>query len=639
MNLRSCDSNTIKLIKQQVEKLVKFINAYRWIINAYISDFFTDGQWDRLPEGWRDGLSQLDPPDLAFLLDCSLPVPNRKDLPLTLLAFRESTHALSLCRKEVDLEHDTVGEGLFTADPNNEKKIIVSPYSDVTTQKQARADIKCGQYLPLNACFRANVKPKKQHEILQLGKAIQLLGGHCHCEHVVDVGAGKGHLSRLLAFGYGFKVTTVEAADSHAPKAKKIDKAIQKKIHRKLKRKLLTDQDQGTDSKDSIKEDLSAINKTSLPDHVTCVIQPGTSADQFLEIVKDSYKKQSNCLNYDGVGKLPNENPSNLYIESELEDSEHCSNHCVSKKNSFRDGVEEDARTRHQEESDDKLIGGKSNPSPKYTTADVDLSQLRLPPDDLSESRSPVPSDELELNSRLPDDLSHFLLTGLHACGDLTPTMLRIFAQCQDVVGVASVACCYMKLSCTREGGMEDSSSDVGYPMSQFTRNLSDSYLSFEAREMACHFADSYKERLIANPPNLKMHCYRAALQYIIRQIQPDFIQGSVRLTTKYTENLSFESYVKNGLQRLGLDYTSVPVQVMQQAESYLPYWQNVVAFYTLRLSLGPVVESLILLDRMLFLYEQGIPSVLLPIFDPALSPRNFVLLALRNISTGINNS
>jgi cyclopropane fatty-acyl-phospholipid synthase-like methyltransferase len=45
----------------------------------------------------------------------------------------------------------------------------------------------------------------------------------CGCHHVVDVGAGLGHLSRLLTFAYGLKVTTVEASDGHAPKAAELD--------------------------------------------------------------------------------------------------------------------------------------------------------------------------------------------------------------------------------------------------------------------------------------------------------------------------------------------------------------------------------------------------------------------------------
>lgn len=36
----------------------------------------------------------------------------------------------------------------------------------------------------------------------------------------------------------------------------------------------------------------------------------------------------------------------------------------------------------------------------------------------------------------------------------------------------------------------------AGYPMSDFVSNLPHSALSYEAREIACHFADSYLQRL-----------------------------------------------------------------------------------------------------------------------------------------------
>ena len=42
-----------------------------------------------------------------------------------------------------------------------------------------------------------------------------------------------------------------------------------------------------------------------------------------------------------------------------------------------------------------------------------------------------------------------FLLTGLHACGDLTPTMLRVFVKCPQARALASVGCCYMKMTRT----------------------------------------------------------------------------------------------------------------------------------------------------------------------------------------------
>ena len=40
----------------------------------------------------------------------------------------------------------------------------------------------------------------------------------------MDVGAGQGHLSRLLSFGYNLKVTTVEAVSSHMNRANKFDR-------------------------------------------------------------------------------------------------------------------------------------------------------------------------------------------------------------------------------------------------------------------------------------------------------------------------------------------------------------------------------------------------------------------------------
>ena len=53
------------------------------------------------------------------------------------------------------------------------------------------------------------------------------------------------------------------------------------------------------------------------------------------------------------------------------------------------------------------------------------------------------------------------------------------------------------------------------------------------------------------------------------------------------------------------------------------PYW-------SLRATLGPVLETILLLDRLLFLQEQGnsLKVLMLPIFDPALSPRNVALIS-----------
>lgn len=45
---------------------------------------------------------------------------------------------------------------------------------------------------------------------------------------------------------------------------------------------------------------------------------------------------------------------------------------------------------------------------------------------------------------------------------------------------------------------------------------------------------------------------------------------------------------------------------VNDDINKHLNRWKEVVIFYTLRLCLAPLVESVILMDRMLFLYENG---------------------------------
>ena len=127
-----------------------------------------------------------------------------------------------------------------------------------------------------------------------------------------------------------------------------------------------------------------------------------------------------------------------------------------------------------------------------------------------------------------------FVLTGLHTCGDLSATMLRVFAQSEHVLGLVSVGCCYMKLTASPEGDEVK-----GYPMSQFLSGLSSHSLSYMARELACHSITAYKDRFqgklcylykvlamksnnyyyIDNCELLKVHCYRAAVETLLRKV------------------------------------------------------------------------------------------------------------------------
>lgn len=61
-------------------------------------------------------------------------------------------------------------------------------------------------------------------------------------------------------------------------------------------------------------------------------------------------------------------------------------------------------------------------------------------------------------------------------------------------------------------------------------------------------------------------------------------------------------------------------------------HWKRLVVFYLVKLCLAQVVESVILLDRIVYLYENNFEKVyLVKLFDPVLSPRCHSIVAVRN--------
>lgn len=140
-----------------------------------------------------------------------------------------------------------------------------------------------------------------------------------------------------------------------------------------------------------------------------------------------------------------------------------------------------------------------------------------------------------------------FVLTGLHACGDLSATLLRHFVSCPHVRGITSVACCYMKIT-TKENptppglvtppssltpGSESVLPDFGYPMSSWVRALPGHQLSYKAREGACHAVEDYVRRLREGSELLRTHCYRAILEMFMRETRPELRRAGIQTIKK----------------------------------------------------------------------------------------------------------
>ncbi|KAF3839139.1 hypothetical protein F7725_017856 [Dissostichus mawsoni] len=118
-----------------------------------------------------------------------------------------------------------------------------------------------------------------------------------------------------------------------------------------------------------------------------------------------------------------------------------------------------------------------------------------------------------------------FVLTGLHACGDLSSTLLRHFISCPHVRGITS------------EVMLQPS--EFGYPMSSWVGGLPGHQLSYKAREAACHALEDYRRRLWEESQLLRTHCYRATLETIIREQRPELRRAGVQ-TVKKAHLLTF---------------------------------------------------------------------------------------------------
>ncbi len=129
------------------------------------------------------------------------------------------------------------------------------------------------------------------------------------------------------------------------------------------------------------------------------------------------------------------------------------------------------------------------------------------------------------------------------------------------------------------------------------------------------------------------MHCYRATLETVIASKRPDLRRAGLK-TVSNAHRRSFKEYAEKATSVLrssgALDVdpdTDFDTEVVREQMSR---WWHVVAFYSLRLTLAPLVETVMLLDRCLYLYENGHECALMPIFEPKVSPRNHVLVSVK---------
>ncbi|KAI8343395.1 methyltransferase domain-containing protein [Chlamydoabsidia padenii] len=218
------------------------------------------------------------------------------------------------------------------------------------------------------------------------------------------------------------------------------------------------------------------------------------------------------------------------------------------------------------------------------------------------------------------DNDGHWIVCGLHTCGDLATSIFRLFANSDQIKWAVNVGCCYHFLS---EQGLQP-----GFPMGDWLKGK-DYQLGNSARVLACQSPSKWTDPVIGQQ-SFNQYFYRAVLLHTIvdkglSEKAPPI--GMVKRKKSYIQ------YFQTAMKRL--DYAPEAISEME-AETYHQMYKDqqvdkqIIVLWTLRVLLAPVLESLILVDRWLYLKsltDNGGAVQMWPLFDPMASPRNMCIV------------
>lgn len=105
-------------------------------------------------------------------------------------------------------------------------------------------------------------------------------------------------------------------------------------------------------------------------------------------------------------------------------------------------------------------------------------------------------------NGQHKDTKEPWLLCGLHACGDLSSLMLRLFAESDEMGSLVNVGCCHHFLT-----------QEEGFPMSSFVNKELGYQQTSTAHMLACQTPSRWTDRAEETLKSFEHHFFRALLQ------------------------------------------------------------------------------------------------------------------------------
>lgn len=195
----------IKLVKQQLEHAINYLEQYIQLCNCHTVDFFTKSLFEKyFPKEIREEISKLGPNEIVNQIFNAKPCDKTPNL----------NNYLSKCKSF----------SLY-----NQKEICLSLEAFKAKLQNIGAEINEGLKLDVF------MSEKKSHEVEVMSSIVASLKSISKCSHIIDVGDGKGYLSSMLALHFKIPVLGIDwscantnSASNRVAKLQKVWKGIMK---------------------------------------------------------------------------------------------------------------------------------------------------------------------------------------------------------------------------------------------------------------------------------------------------------------------------------------------------------------------------------------------------------------------------
>ncbi|KAJ2684617.1 hypothetical protein IWW39_004795 [Coemansia spiralis] len=229
-----------------------------------------------------------------------------------------------------------------------------------------------------------------------------------------------------------------------------------------------------------------------------------------------------------------------------------------------------------------------------------------------------------------------WMLCGLHACGDLSSSVLKAFAG-SDAAAVVVVPCCYNHIT---EGD------GAGFPLSSELHGVE---FGINALKTACQATVRWESREQDTVAGFQRNYFRALLHYLMvttGQLPMDapfpavggvtgteLAAAEEHVGAAEGDDRAFAAYAYAALKRLGVEWRPTVAQCVEARQRTSHGYRQMAVVWTLRSLMGPLIEGMLVVDRALYLRRHCGPGGgvrAFALFDAVTSPRNVVLAAWR---------